>query len=84
MKDKAKRLRQLIANHDELAVELLDDQARALGIVMLMVNYIGDYDMLVVGGGVCDMSDTMRDRYLQTAEQSYHKHALDGFVISTA
>ncbi len=79
MKDKAKTLRELSAAGDSLAVELLDDQARALGIVMLMVNYIGDYDMLVIGGGVCDMSDTMRERYLEIAEQSYYDHALSGF-----
>ncbi|MGV3486852.1 MAG: ROK family protein [Planctomycetaceae bacterium] len=79
MKDKAKTLRQLCAQGDPLAVELLDDQAKALGIVMLMVNYIGDYDMLVIGGGVCDMSDSMRDRYIRIAEQSYYDHALDGF-----
>ena len=79
MKDKAKTLRQLSADGDPLAVELLDDQAKALGIVMLMVNYIGDYDLLVVGGGVCDMSDAMRERYLKIAEQSYYNHALDGF-----
>ncbi len=79
MKDKAKTLRQLSADGDPLAVELLEDQARALGIVMLMVNYVGDYDLLVVGGGVCDMSDSMRDRYLKIAEQSYYNHALNGF-----
>lgn len=79
MKDKAKTLRQLSAEGDPLAVELLDDQAKAMGIVMLMVNYIGDYDLLVVGGGVCDMSDAMRDRYIKLAEQSYFEHALDGF-----
>lgn len=79
MKDRAKTLRQLCADGDALAVELLDDQAKALGIVMLMVNYIGDYDLLVIGGGVCDMSDTMRDRYLKIAEQSYYDHALNGF-----
>ena len=79
MKDKAKTLRQLSADGDALAVELLDDQAKALGIVMLMVNYIGDYDLLVVGGGICDMSDSMRERYLKIAERSYFDHALDGF-----
>lgn len=79
MKDRAKTLRQLSAAGDSLAVELLDDQAKALGIVMLMVNYIGDYDLLVIGGGVCDMSDTMRERYQKIAEQSYYDHALDGF-----
>lgn len=79
MKDKAKTLRQLSADGDALAVELIDDQAKALGIVMLMVNYIGDYDLLVVGGGVCDLSDAMRDRYIRIAEQSYFEHALDGF-----
>jgi glucokinase len=79
MKDKAKTLRQLSAQGDALAIELLDDQAKALGIVMLMVNYIGDYDLLVIGGGVCDMSDAIRERYLKIAEQSYYDHALNGF-----
>jgi len=79
MKDKAKTLREWSAHGDPLAIELLDDQAKALGIVMLMVNYVGDYDLLVIGGGVCDMSDTIRERYLKIAEQSYHDHALNGF-----
>ena len=79
MKDKAKTLRHLSAQGDTLAIELLDDQAKALGIVMLMVNYIGDYDLLVIGGGICDMSDLIRERYLKIAEQSYHDHALNGF-----
>jgi len=79
MKDRAKTLRQLCADGDPMAVEMLDDQARALGMVMLMVNYIGDYDLLVIGGGVCDMSDDMRARYLKIAEQSYYDNALDGF-----
>jgi glucokinase len=78
-KDKAKQLRRFAADLDPLAIELLDDQARALGMVMLMVNYIGDYDQLVIGGGVCDMSPPIRERYLKLAEASYHEHALDGF-----
>ncbi len=79
MKDKACQLRVLGSAGDPLAIELLDDQARALGIVMLMVNYLGDYDMLVVGGGVCDMTDALRTRYLEIAEKSYFDHALNGF-----
>lgn len=78
-KDKAKQLRELAADGDPLAIELLDDQARALGITMLMINYIGDYDRLVIGGGVCDMAGHVRDRYLQHVRDSYHQHALDGF-----
>lgn len=78
-KEKAKQLRQLAAQGDALALELLDDQARALGMVMLMVNYIGDYDQLVIGGGVCDMAPELRQRYRSIAEASYHEHALDGF-----
>jgi glucokinase len=79
VKEKAKQLRQFAALDDPLALELLDDQARALGMVMLMVNYIGDYDRLVVGGGVCDMSPPLRARYLKIAEAAYHEHSLDGF-----
>ncbi len=78
-REKAKRLREFAAANDPLALELLDDQARALGMVMLMVNYIGDYDRLVIGGGVCDLAPAVRERYLRVAEASYHEHALDGF-----
>lgn len=79
VKDKAKRLRELAAAGDALALELFDDQARALGVAFLTVNYLGDYDRLVIGGGVCDLAPEVRERYRQTAEASYHRHALDGF-----
>ncbi len=79
MKDKAKQLRELAANGDFLAMELLDDQAVALGITLLMINYLGDYDRLVIGGGVCDLTPALRDRYLDLVRRSYHDNALDGF-----
>ncbi|MEM6328802.1 MAG: ROK family protein [Planctomycetota bacterium] len=79
MRDKAKRLRELAAAGDALACELFDDQARALGVALLCVNYLGDYDRLVIGGGVCDLAPAVRDRYRTTAEAAYHEHALDGF-----
>ena len=79
MKDKAKLLREHAAEGNPLAVELFDDQARALGIALLNTNYLGDYDRLVIGGGVCDLAPEVRDRYRKIAEESYHKHALDGF-----
>ena len=78
-KDKAKQLRQYAAAEDPLAVELLDDQANALGMVLLMVNYVGDYDLLIIGGGITEMVPKMRQRYLENAMASYHAHALDGF-----
>lgn len=78
-KDRAKRLRELAASGDALAMELFDDQAKALGIALLMIQYIGDYDLLVIGGGVCDLSDGLRERYLRIAKESYHDHSLDGF-----
>ncbi|TWT79093.1 N-acetyl-D-glucosamine kinase [Planctomycetes bacterium CA13] len=78
-KDKARKLREYAAAGDELSVQLFDDQAAALGIAMLTVNYIGDLDLLVIGGGVCDLSPAMRERYARIAEESYKKHALDGF-----
>ncbi|TWT73849.1 Glucokinase [Posidoniimonas polymericola] len=78
-KEKARQLRELAAAGDPLAVELFDDQARALGLAMLSVNYLGDYDRLVIGGGVCDLASDVRDRYRLTAEESYREHALDGF-----
>ncbi len=83
-KDKAKQLRELASASDPLALELLDDQARALGITLLMINYIGDYDRLVIGGGVCEMADHVRVRYLKNVEQAYFDHALDGFRTTTS
>ena len=62
-----------------MALELFDDQAAALGITLLNVNYLGDYDLLVIGGGVCDLSPAMRERYRQGVLDSYRRHALDGF-----
>ncbi|QDT68575.1 N-acetyl-D-glucosamine kinase [Planctomycetes bacterium MalM25] len=78
-RDKAKQLRELAASGDALACELFDDQARALGVALLNANYLGDYDRLVIGGGVCDLSPEVRERYRKLAEEAYHQHALDGF-----
>ena len=78
-RDKAKQLRGLSAQGDRLALELFSDQARALGIGLLGVNYIGDYDLLVIGGGVCDLVPEAREQYRRTAEQAYQEFALDGF-----
>jgi len=44
-----------------------------------MINYIGDYDLLVIGGGVCDLTPELRERYLEVATKAYLVHALDGF-----
>ncbi len=79
MRDKAKQLRSLAAQGDELAMQLFEDQAKALGIGLLAVNYLGDYDLLVIGGGVCDLAPDVRDRYRKCAEDSYREYALDGF-----
>lgn len=78
-RDKAKRLRELAAAGDKLANQMFDDQARALGITLLSVNYLGDYDRLVIGGGVCDLAPAVRERYRKIAEAAYHEYALDGF-----
>lgn len=78
-RDKAKRLRELVATGDALAQQLFDDQARALGIAFLSVNYLGDFDRLIIGGGVCDLAPTVRERYRELAETEYRKHALSGF-----
>ncbi|HET6882839.1 MAG TPA: ROK family protein [Pirellulales bacterium] len=78
-RDKAKLLRGLADCGDELALELFDDQAQALGITLLNVNYLGDYDLLVIGGGVCDLSPAMRERYRWRVIDSYWRHALEGF-----
>ena len=78
-RDKAKRLRGLADEGDPLALELFDDQARALGITLLNVNYLGDYDLLVIGGGVCDLASDVRERYRRAVVESYRQHALEGF-----
>ncbi|QEG40723.1 ROK family protein [Roseimaritima ulvae] len=78
-KDRAKQLRELAAQGDPLASELFDDQARATGIALLQINYLGDFDLLVIGGGVCDLATDTRRRYLQIAQAAYLEHALDGF-----
>ncbi len=78
-KDRAKLLRELAANGDALALELFEDQAKALGVALLCIQYIGDYDVLVIGGGVCDLSTQVRSQYLTTAKQSFYDRALDGF-----
>ena len=78
-RDKAKQLRGLAAQGDPLALELFNDQARALGISLLSLNYLGDYDLLVIGGGVCDLMPEIRERYRAIAEQAYREFALDGF-----
>ena len=78
-KDKAKRLRELAAKADPLSLELFDDQAAALGIALLCLNYLGDYDLLVIGGGVCDLTESLRGDYLKSVVRSYQQHALNGF-----
>jgi glucokinase len=78
-RDKAKLLRGLADAGDELALELFDDQARALGLTLLNVNYLGDYDLLVIGGGVCDLAPEVRERYRRRVVESYRQHALDAF-----
>ncbi|MBX3433893.1 MAG: ROK family protein [Pirellulales bacterium] len=79
VREKAKQLRELAAAGDALACQLFDDQARALGIAMLSANYLGDFDRLVIGGGVCDLAPAVRERYQRLAEEEYRRHALDGF-----
>lgn len=79
LREKSKRLRELVAEGDALAQQLFDDQARALGITLLCTNYLGDYDRLVIGGGVCAFTGPVRERYREIAEAEYRKHSLDGF-----
>ena len=78
-RDKAKRLRELAAEGDALAVQLFLDQAKALGLGLLAVNYLGDYDLLVIGGGVSDLAKDVREQYRLVAETTYREHCLDGF-----
>ena len=61
LREKAARLRELVAGGDPLAQELFDDQAPALGLTLLCANYLGDYDRLVIGGGVCELTTPVRE-----------------------
>lgn len=79
IREKAKQLRELAAEGDPLAIQLFQDQARALGIAVLSANYLGDFDLIVIGGGVCDLAVPVRDQYRKTAEDAYQEFALDGF-----
>ena len=79
MKNRAKTLRRYVADGDALAMELFSDQANALGIGLLAINYVGDYDTLIVGGGVCDLAESPRQQYLDMAIAAYQKYCLDGF-----
>jgi len=78
-KDKAKQLRELAAAGDELALELFLDQAHALGVTLLNADYLGDYDLIVIGGGVCELAPSVREQYRLKAEESYRRYALDAF-----
>ncbi len=79
VRDKAKQLRELAAAGDELALELFLDQAHALGITLLNADYLGDYDRIVIGGGVCELAPDVRKKYRLKAEEAYRSHALDAF-----
>ena len=78
-RDKAKQLRELAADGDPLAQQLFADQAQSLGLTLLNANYLGDYDLIVIGGGVCDLAPDVRESYRKTAEEAYLESALDGF-----
>ncbi len=78
-RERAKSLRDLAAGGDALAMEMFEDQAKALGITLLNANYLGDYDRMVVGGGVCDLAPKVRKWYLDVARKKYQEQALDGF-----
>ncbi len=79
MRQKAQQLRELAAAGDPLALELFDDQASALGLTLLNANYLGDFHLLVIGGGVCDLTPELRERYRRCVEEAYRAHALEGF-----
>lgn len=79
VRDKAKQLRELADDGDELALELFIDQAHALGIALLNADYLGDYDLLVIGGGICGLSESLREQYQLKVEESYRRYALDAF-----
>ena len=68
-KHKALALRGLAQKGDQLAVEIFDFQARALGLHVASLSMALDAQFVVIGGGLMDPESTtseFRSRYLQT------------------
>ena len=69
-KERALALRGLAQQGDELACELFDLQARALGLHIASLAMALDPQFVVIGGGLMDAGSTtpeFRERYLRTA-----------------
>jgi glucokinase len=67
-KEKAMSLRGLAQKGDELAIELFDFQARALGLHVAKLAMVLDPQFVVIGGGLMDpesTTDEFRARYLR-------------------
>ncbi|MGF1633932.1 MAG: ROK family protein [Phycisphaerae bacterium] len=77
-KDKALSLRGLAQQGDELAMELFDFQARALGICAATCAMAFDPKFFVIGGGLMDpesTSEAFRKRYLDTLTAAAMQYA---------
>jgi glucokinase len=72
-KERALALRGLAAEGDELAIELFDFQARALGLHMASLAMALDPLFVVIGGGLMDPQSTtaaFRERYLRVLREA--------------
>ena len=73
MRDRALTLRDLAQEGDELAQEIFDFQARALGYYLANMAMAVDPRYVVVGGGLMDPEATTKDfreRYLRIARET--------------
>jgi glucokinase len=72
-RERALALRGLAQKGDQLAVDLFDFQARALGIHVAMLAMTLDPQWVVIGGGLMDSestTDAFRERYMRTVRES--------------
>lgn len=72
-RERALSLRGLAQKGDQLAVDLFDFQARALGIHVAMLAMTLDPQWVVIGGGLMDSestTDAFRERYMRTVRES--------------
>lgn len=77
MKDRAFALRGLAQNGDELALELFDFQAKALGLHVANLAMALDPRFVVIGGGLMDPEATgeaFRERYLRIVRETARPH----------
>lgn len=74
-KDRALRLLGLADEGDNLALELFDRQAAALGLLFVQLANAFDPDIIVIGGGLTESSEAFRNRYMQGVNSVFRREA---------